>query len=91
MIIKVRYNRKGLNLQEILLMEEDKDMEQLLQIMGHQKDSLQMIKLMVKVNLYGKMVKFMKASLKNHNFMGLAKLYIQIRKLLKDNGDRIII
>lgn len=72
-------------------MEEDKDMEWLLLIMVHYKDSLQMIKLMVKGNLYGKMVKSIKDNLKNHNFMGLVKLFIQIRKLFKDNGDRIII
>jgi hypothetical protein len=91
MIIKEQYSQKGLNLQAILLMEEGKDMELLLLIMEHWKEILSMIRLMVKVNLSGKMVKFMKGSLKSLNFMALVKFYIQIKKLSKDNGDRIII
>lgn len=89
-MIKGQYNRKGPNLQVILLMEGDKVMGLSPLIMEHWKEILSMMKLMVKVNFYGKMEKFMKDSLKSLNFMALAKSYIQIRKLLRGNGDRII-
>lgn len=76
---------------ENLSMEKERVKEQFKHKMGFYKVILRMIKLMAQESSNGRMEKSMKDNLENLCLMAKERLYIQMEKLHRVNGRKIII